>query len=703
VVVVAALGTRSAMLVSLGVPIASLGGIAVIFLLGYSFNFMVLFGLLLAIGMIVDGAIVIAEYADCKMADGMSPRDAYIAASVRMFAPATASMLTTLAAFLPLMFWPGMDGAFMRILPVTVFAVLSWSLLFALVFLPVLGAMFGKAELDQQSIEQLRTLEHGDPRTVGGITGAYAHFIEKILKRPILSISIAVAILVAIFVLYAHFNAGTMYFTESEGEHGEVNISARGNLSAQESATLVTEVEKIVRQTPGVVSVYTSAYPVGTAQSRRNASEDEIGHILVTLESTHKRQLGADEIFWSIRKKTEHLSGIRIFAEKLKGGPPVAKDIQIEFRSDNQELLQAEATRVRKHLENHMKDLVDIDDTMPLPGIEWEIEVDRRQAALYGASVADAGLAVQLITSGVLVGKYRPDDAESEVDIRVRYPVTERNIETLDVLTVNTTQGAIPISNFVKRVAKPHVNKLQRLDGSGVVSVFANAAMGVLPNTKIAEIKQWLGSEAQINPGVSYRFRGANENQEKSMRFLGIAFLLAMLLMLAMMVAQFNSFYQTFLVLSSVVMSTAGVLLGHMIFQQPFSIILGGVGIVALAGVIVHNNIILLDTYNHLRRNQPELSLVEMAVRTGAQRLRPVCLTVITAGLGLVPLALGVSVDLIGRDITDKGMVAQYWKPLAAALVYGLTFATVLTLIITPMLMIIPERIKQWRGRRGSL
>jgi multidrug efflux pump len=702
VVVVAALGTRSALLVSLGVPIASLGGIAVIYFLGYSFNFMVLFGLLLAIGMIVDGAIVIAEYADCKMADGMSPREAYIAASVRMFAPATASMLTTLCAFLPLMFWPGMDGQFMRILPVTVFAVLSWSITFALVFLPVLGALFGKVEMDQKTIDELRILEHDDPRKLGGITGLYARMIEQVLRRPFTSIASAIIILLAIFVLYGKFNAGTVYFTESETEHGEVNVSARGNLSAQESADLVMEVEKIVRQSEGVVSVYTSAYPVGTAQGRRNASEDEIGHMLVTLESTHTRKKSASQIFWDIREKTKHLSGIRIFADKLKGGPPVAKDIQIEMRSDNQELLQAEATRIRKHLENNVKDLVDIDDTMPLPGIEWEMQVDRRQAALYGASVGAAGLAVQLITNGVLVGKYRPDDAENEVDIRVRYPVEERNIETLDVLTVTTAHGAVPLSNFVKRVAKPRVNKLQRMNGSGVVSVYANAALGVLPNDKIAEIKHWLDTDAQINPQVTWRFRGAKENQEKSVQFLGIAFLLAMLLMLAMMVAQFNSFYQTFLVLSSVVMSTAGVLLGHMIFQQPFSIILGGVGIVALAGVIVHNNIILLDTYNHMRRNQPELSLIEMAVRTGAQRLRPVCLTVITAGLGLVPLALGISIDLVGRDITNRGMVAQYWKPLAASLVYGLTFATVLTLVITPMLMIIPERLKLWWKKRGA-
>jgi multidrug efflux pump len=696
IVVVAALGTRSALLVSLGVPVASLGGIAVIYFLGYSFNFMVLFGLLLAIGMIVDGAIVIAEYADCKMADGLSPREAYIAASVRMFAPATASMLTTLCAFLPLMFWPGIDGAFMRILPVTVFAVLSWSITFALVFLPVLGALFGKAELDEKSIEDLRILEHDDPRKLGGITGTYARIVEQVLRRPILSIVFSLLSLLAIFVLYEHLNAGTVYFTESETEHGEVNVSARGNLSAKESAALVMAVENIVRHTEGVVSVYTSAYPPGTAQGRRNASEDEIGHMLVTLESTQTRKESASEIFWEIRQKTAHLSGIRVFADRLKGGPPVAKDIQVELRSDNQEILQAEATRVREYLEKNVQGLVDIDDTMPLPGIEWELQVDRRQAALYGANVGLAGLAVQLVTNGVLVGKYRPDDAENEVDIRVRYPVEDRNIEALDGLTVTTAHGTVPLSNFVKRVAKPRVNKLQRLNGSGVVSIYANAALGVLPNDKIAEISHWLKTEAKLNPQVSWRFRGAKENEEKSVQFLGIAFLLAMLLMMAMMVAQFNSFYQTFLVLSSVVMSTAGVLLGHMIFRQPFSIILGGVGIVALAGVIVHNNIILLDTYNHLRRNHPELSLIEMAVRTGAQRLRPVCLTVITAGLGLVPLALGISIDLVGRDITTRGMVANYWKPLAASLVYGLTFATLLTLVITPMLMIIPDRLKQW-------
>lgn len=702
VIIVAALGLRSSLLVSLGMPISTLGGLTVLYLLGYSFNFMVLFGLLLALGMIVDGAIVITEYADRKMIEGYSPRDAYIFASLRMFVPVSVSLLTTLAAFLPLIFWPGVDGQFMRILPITVFSILTCSWLYALLILPVLGALFGRTPGDTDNNHDMQILEHGDPRQLAGITGNYARLIDRVLQRPVISFVAMIVILWAIFGLYGSFNAGTKYFTDSDGMHGEVSVSARGNLSTTESAQLVRQVEELVRSTPGVHSVYTTAYPVGMAQGRRGAPEDEIGYMLVELKQPRERSKSSKEVFWDIRERTRHLAGIRIEAADLSGGPPVSKDIQIEFTADSQALLEREVNRVREFMENGVAGLVDITDTLPLPGIEWELQVDRAQAALHGVSVADAGMVVQLLTNGILIGTYRPDDAEEEVDIRIRYPLAQRTIEGLDQLMINTASGPVPISNFVSRVAKPRVNKLQRMNGNAVGSVFANAAISVLPNDKIAELQHWIDNEAHIDPGVRVRFRGATENQQESAAFLGIAFALALLLMLTLLVAQFNSFYQALLVLSSVVMSTAGVLLGHMIFQQSFSIVLGGVGIVALAGVIVQNNIILLDTYNSLRREQPQLSLTELAVRTGAQRLRPVFLTAATAGLGLIPLALGISVDLIGRDITMRGQVAGYWKPLAASLVYGLTFATILTLVLTPMLMVIPARLRQWwAARRG--
>lgn len=703
VVVVASLGLRSSLLVSMGIPISTLGGLTILYLLGHSFNFMVLFGLLLALGMIVDGAIVISEYADVKMSEGQNPREAYVNASVRMFMPVTVSTLTILAVFLPLMFWPGVDGEFMRILPITVFSVISCSWLYALVILPVLGALFGKKPASGEMVDKLNQLERGELNNLGGITGLYVRIIRAVLERPFSSIAGMLLILFGIFYFYGQYNAGTIYFTKNDGQYGEVTVSTLGNLSMEEALTLVKEVEEIVRNTEFVSSVYATAYPVGMAQGRRNASEDEIGYMLVELDLPEQRNRTSEEIFWQIREQTKHLVGVRIRAESLAGGPPILSEIQVQLNAETQDILQQEAKRIRYHLENNMEGLVDISDTLPLPGIEWELTVDRAKAALYGMSVVDAGMAVQLLTNGILMGTYRPDDAEEEVDIRIRYPIEERNIHALDNVNINTTAGPLPMSSFVERQPKPRVNKLQQMDGEPVASVFANTTIDVLPNDKIEEIRHWLETEANIDPRVRVSFRGAQENQEESMEFLGLAFLLAMLLMLALLLAQFNSFYQAFLVLSAVVMSTAGVFLGHLIFQESFSIVLSGVGIVALAGVIVANNIILLDTFNATLKDRPELSIIDAAVLTGAQRLRPVFLTAITTGLGLIPLALGISVDIIGRDISTRGEVAGYWKPLASSLVYGLSFATILTLALTPMLMVLPLSIKEWfKAKRAA-
>jgi len=696
IVIVATLGIRTSLLVSLGIPFAAFGGLTFIYLIGFSFNFMVLFGFLLAIGMIVDGAIIVAEYADTKMADGLSPREAYVEASARMFTPAMASMLTTMAAFLPLVFWPGVQGQFMSILPLTVFSVLASSVIYATILLPILGARFGRATMDSETRDALQVLEYSDPRQLQGITGRYARALEKILKKPLQSLLGTFAIITGIFVLYNFLNAGTVHFTQSEHNFGEVKVRARGNLSIHESINLVKEVEAIVRNTPNVKSVYSVAYPIGTAQGRRGASEDEIGHMLVQLVKQNQRTKTSDQVFWEIRERTEHLYGVQIQAQQMQDGPPKSRDIHIELYSDNQKILQMETRRIREHLERNVRNVIDVDDTLPLPGIEWELLVDRTQAAKYNTSVAEVGLTVQLMTEGVLVGKYRPDDIDDEMDMRVRFSSEERSIEALDFLTINTSDGAVPISSFVKRVAAPRLNKLQRLNGMGVASVYANVAIDVLPNEKLAEIKHWLENDAHINPAISYRFRGSDEDQHEAMEFLGISFLLALLLMAALLVAQFNNFYQSALVLSAILMSTTGVFLGHMIFQQPFSIVLSGMGIVALSGVIVNNNIILLDTFNRNKSLYPQLSHVELAIRTGAQRLRPVFLTAVTTGLGLIPLAVGVSIDLLGRDITTRGTVASYWKPLAASLIYGLSFGTILTLIITPLLMVLPKSLHFW-------
>ena len=343
--------------------------------------------------------------------------------------------------------------------------------------------------------------------------------------------------------------------------------------------------------------------------------------------------------------------------------------------------------------------LIDIDDTAPIPGIEWEFIVDRAQAAMLGANMAEIGTAIQLMTNGIFMGDYRPDDSEEEVDIRVRYPSEYRGLDQMESIRISTINGPVPISSFVSREAKPKVSSIQRVDGARVVYVRANPAPGVVADNKLREISAWLADNPPAN-GVFYEFRGANEEQEQSAAFLVQAFSLAMALMAILLVTQFNSYYQALLILSSVLLSTAGVLLGLLTTGQTFSVILTGIGIVALAGIIVNNNIVLIDTFNVLRQEHPNWALRTIIVQTGIQRLRPVFLTTFTTGFGLLPLAMGVSVDLIGAEIEVGGPITSQWVSLASAIVFGLSFATVLTLIVTPAMLALPHRLRDLVKRK---
>jgi len=305
---------------------------------------------------------------------------------------------------------------------------------------------------------------------------------------------------------------------------------------------------------------------------------------------------------------------------------------------------------------------------------------------------------VQLVTNGVKVGEYRPDKADDAVDIRVRYPLGNRGISTLDDLRVTTNAGLVPISNFVERIPAPNVDTLQRVDGIAVEYIRANVADGVLADNQLQIIGQWLADQP-IDPRVEIDFRGTNEDQAESMAFVQVAFSLSLLLMFVLLVTQFNSIYQSTLILLSVVMSTAGVLLGLIVLQAPFSAILSGIGIVALAGIVVNNNIVLIDTYNHIRREHPDLDYIDVIVRTGAQRLRPVLLTTITTIFGLLPLASNFSVDLVNRSIIHGGQMSNFWVPLSQAIVSGLSFATLLTLVVTPAMLAIPVQLQDARRR----
>ena len=698
VIVVAAMGFRSGVIVGLGIPVSLLFSVIIIYLLGYTFNFMVMFGMLLGLGMLIDGAIVVTEYADRRMSEGADHKAAYAEAVKRMFWPVTASTATTLAAFLPLMFWPGIPGQFMSYLPVTVFTVLSGSLLYALLFGPVLGTIFGQPTVHATALaETLDQLEHGDPTRLSGFTGAYARAMTRVCARPVSVLGAIALLLISIFWAYGQYGKGTIFFNDTDPQFLTVSVSGRGNFSASEVDKLVRRVEQRMFSVPGIRSMNAQTLLPGSSGGGPDAVADRIGVVFIELTPESDRSQSGFDVIRIIRERTLDLPGLRVEVQPVEQGPSIGKPIQIELRSRYRELLKPAMAEIRDYLDT-LPELIDIDDTRALPSIEWRMEVDRAQAAIYGADVTTSGVALQLVTSGVKVAEYRPSGADDAVDIRARYPREYRGIKAMESIKVSTDKGLVPLSNFVSVEPAQGVDTLRRINGFPTERIRAQVLEGVIPDNVVAHLKVWL-SEQDFDPRIEFQFRGANEEQAESIAFVSVAFLLSLLLMFVLLVTQFNSFYQSLLILLAVIMSTAGVLVGLLLTGSAFSAILTGIGIVSLAGIVVNNNIVLIDTFNYVRQRHPELPLNSIIVRATAQRLRPVMLTTATTVFGLLPLALSMSVDLINRNIKAGGQMALFWEPLSQAIVFGLSFAALLTLVATPALLALPSYIRaRWQG-----
>ncbi len=526
IVVIAALGLQSALLVGLAIPTSFMIGFLILGGLGMTVNMMVMFGLVLTVGMLVDGAIVVVEYADRKIAEGMEQRDAYIRAAKLMFWPIVSSTATTLVAFLPMLLWPGVAGEFMSYLPIMVIIVLSASLVTAMVFLPVTGGIFamisswtGKhAELllstvfgglaagavatapqvgellfsvlapaaatstayavataaflavfalsygflrplvahararaakraieEQAQAQLLAGSETFDARKIKGMTGLYVRGLQLLAGNVLGNLVVIIGVLVlcgGIFMAYSANNNGVEFFVDEEPDQAIVLVSGRGNLSSREALALVSEVEQEVLQVKGIANVVSSANSPGGGSGPQfiggvqDKPADVIGELQLELADYCCRRKAA-EIFKEIRSRTADLAGIKVEVRKIEGGPPTGKDVQLEVKSTDYDTLVQSVARVRDYLDQDQV-LIDIEDDRPLPGIEWQISIDREQAGRYQAGIGSVGSMVQLVTNGVLIGKYRPTDSDDEVDIRVRLPEDERTIDRFDRLRLQT-------------------------------------------------------------------------------------------------------------------------------------------------------------------------------------------------------------------------------------------------------------------------
>ena len=434
-----------------------------------------------------------------------------------------------------------------------------------------------------------------------------------------------------------------------------------------------------------------------TGTSGNGSAEDQIGSISVNFVEWDRRR-PADDILADIREAVTGLAGITVEARKPDNGPQQGKPIAIELSSRFPELLIETVGTVRDALAAQ-DGVINIEDSRPLPGIEWQIEVDRAEAARFGADITLVGNMIQLVTNGIKVGEYRPDDADDEIDIRVRYPYDSRSLEQIDELRIPTSNGLIPISNFVKRVPAQKVSTIQRTDLRRTMSINADVAPGVLDADIVAEMAEILPT-LDLDPRVNVSFRGGSEEQAEAMAFLGKAMLIALAVMAIILVTQFNSLFQAFLILTAVVFSTGGVFLGHLIMDRPFGIIMSGIGVITLAGIVVNNNIVFIDTYNVLRSRGE--AAFQAILRTCAVRLRPVMLTTVTTILGLLPMVLGINIDLIARKVSIGAPSSQWWTQLSASVAGGLAFATILTLLLTPSFLMIQANVAAWAQRRKA-
>ncbi len=544
----------------------------------------------------------------------------------------------------------------------------------------------------------------------------FGRFIAGVVDTPLVPLVAIAAVgtfVATVMFVYGQRNYGTEFFVETEPEQAIVYVRARGNLSIAEKDALVRRVEREVLATEGVASAFSFAGEGGLNSDRGGGGgpRDTIGQVqFETLQWDQRPTLPFDGPWWQglllrevsdpyydgnavLARIEDRLAGIPgIFTEvsELAQGPGEGKPVHLRLIGNDFGALAEAAQTARAQMEG-MAGLTAIEDTLPLPGIDWEIDVDVEAAGRYGTDVATVGGMVQLVTRGILQGTMRVDSSDEEIDIRTRLPEEYRLLSTLETLKLRTPSGLVPLTNFISIRPVPRLDQIDRIDQKRYYDVKADILPGMLneagqpltANERIAKLTDWLGT-APLPAGVTWDWTGDQEDQQETQDFLGKAFLAALFLMFIILLAQFNSLYNAVLVLLAVVLSTTGVLIGMLAMQQPFSFIMTGTGVVALAGIVVNNNIVLIDTYQEYSRYMPR---IEAIIRTAEARIRPVLLTTLTTMAGLMPMMAGLSLDFAGGGATIDSPTALWWKQLATAVVFGLGIATALTLVFTPAML----------------
>ncbi len=740
VVIFLVMGIRNALLVSLAIPFSMLLSFAVLYAMGITLNMVVLFSLTLALGMLVDNAIVIVENSYRFMEQGASRVEAAMKATSEVAYPVMGSTLTTLAAFSPMLFWPGIMGEFMSYLPLTLIITLASSLFVAMVINPAMVSLFMKlknppAQASPKNLEDISEAVQKPVEIKGFLLTQYARTLSRALRTPFTVTGIAFCVLVLMFqawLMIIGLKKPVEFFPEIDPKGIYVNLDVPEGADIDYIDTITKRVEYSIsgvdteidgtptdpnmttltalapkkHQTvdnetiygPSDIANIESMYMRATVSSGGGSSfsANTPNHIGIRFIDLQDRARSSQKDVEEIRRRIQYIPGGELTIAKEEEGPPTGAPINIEISGDNFTVLGEIAKRVKDILETipHVEDIRD-DFVEGIPSVE--VNIDRQKAALFGMTTNMIGFALKSAYNGLEVSSFREGD--EDYDITVQLSESDRKVvDVLRELMLPTPSGElVPLSTIAEVSFGGTIGNINRINNERVVTVKANVDETKIPGPVArAEAEKFL-AKFPLPPGYKAKFTGEFEFQQESQDFLTKAFLVALLLIFLILVSMFNSISQPFIIMTSVILSLGGAFLGLTLFAQPFGIIMTGVGVISLAGVVVNNAIVLIDYTNKLRERGYELR--DAVIAAGATRLRPVLLTAVTTILGLIPMVTGVSFDFHSMSISWVSESSQWWRSMAVVVIFGLMVATFLTLVVVPTLYYLFEQASEFRQR----
>lgn len=687
-VLFAFLGFRNSLFVGIAIPLSMLISFIVISILGYTLNMVILFSLILALGMLVDNAIVIVENVFRHRMEGYSRMESASKGTNEVALPVIASTVTTICAFGPLIFWPDLIGEFMKYLPITLIITLSSSLFVALIINPTVCSVFLKIPETKKETRVDRAFR----KTVYYYRGK----LRLALDHPVITLVGVTLVLILTIICYGFFGKGVEFFPESDPNYAYIDIIAPLGTRLDVSDGIVRQVEEELKKYPDVKHYVSTVGSSADIFWGGGAGTPHASRITVEFHDYHDRPRPSMEAIEEMRRPFTRIPGARIDVTMPSGGPPTGAPVDVELLGEDFDVLGRLAKQVEEKIKG-IAGIVDLKSDFDEGRPEVRVHIDREKAALYGLSTASIATTIQTAVMGTEASKYRV--GEDEYDITVRFREQDREaFESLDQITVFYEGSHIPLSNFARFELAAGLGSITRKNQDRVVSVTANAE-GRLSNDVLGDVVEVL-EDFPLPPGYSIRFSGETEDQDKASAFLQRAFGIAILLILLVLISQFNSVVLPVIILLSVLLSFIGVLWGLILLRMPFGIIMTGVGVISLAGVVVNNAIVLIDYIQKLRARG--LEKTEAIVHAGAIRLRPVVLTAVTTILGLIPLVTGFTFDLRAYRFRIGGESSDWWGPMGVAIIFGLTVATFLTLVIVPVLYSVLTRFSEAAGARVS-